>query len=79
MKFAFGIATIPTLHAAITIVILSLASTALALISFVNGNPTLGAYCTTIIALVLWLILFIQSPVASYVPATPLPSKPKGN
>jgi hypothetical protein len=78
MKFTFKITTIPTLHAAITIVIVSLASAALALLVFIIGNPTLGAYCAMILVLVLWLVLFIQPHIAAYVLATPPPSKPKG-
>jgi hypothetical protein len=79
MKIAFKIATIPTLHAAITIVIVSLASAALALIAFIIGNPTLGAYCAMILALILWLFLFIQSPIAAYNSVMPPLSKTKGN
>jgi hypothetical protein len=63
MKFAFKITTNPTLHADVTIVIISLAFTALALIAIVIGNPTLGLHCAMVLAFILWFFLIIQPPI----------------
>ncbi len=57
MKYVFEIATEPTLHAAILIIIVILSSFAFTIIAIRSGDPRVGIFCATVLNLILWLVL----------------------
>jgi hypothetical protein len=59
MKFDFDIRTEFTLHAAISIVIVILASPSFTIIAMAIEDPHMGIYCITALELIFWLVLLV--------------------
>ena len=74
MKYVFEIATEPTIHVAISIIIVILSSFAFTKNVIMSGDPHVGIFSTTMLGLILWLVLVC---LPSFLPKS-IP-KPKTN